>query len=449
MPDIYNIKRGLDIPVNGNAPLSVNKMAGGPAAVCPGDFKGFAPRLLVKEGDRVLAGSPVVSDKNHSEILLTAPLSGTVSEIGRGERRKLLAIVIEPDGLDGKAEFPKRDPSSLNDAQVREALLESGLWPFLVQRPYGTIADPSVTPKAIFISMFSTAPLAADTEFTLGPDLTYIQAAVTALGKTAPVHLSVNSDDSAFAGIKGAYIHVFKGKHPAGNVGVQISHVSPICKGDIVWTVSPEGLAAIGKLLLEGRYDVQRKVAVCGPAAEHPAYVEALPGASLTQIAGLSGSAAEGLRIVSGNLLSGTSHPAATGRLGFFHNQVTVLKEGTRKELLGWMRPLRLNQFSADRTYFSWCLGKGRRYDMDTNLHGGPRAFVMPDSYYSKVLPMDIYPVYLVKACLAGDIDKMEKFGIYEVLPEDLALCEFIDPSKNYIQDIVAKGIDLMLKEMT
>ena len=449
MPDIYNIKRGLDIPVNGNAPLSVNKMAGGPAAVCPGDFKGFAPRLLVKEGDRVLAGSPVVSDKNHSEILLTAPLSGTVSEIGRGERRKLLAIVIEPDGLDGKAEFPKRDPSSLNDAQVREALLESGLWPFLVQRPYGTIADPSVTPKAIFISMFSTAPLAADTEFTLGPDLTYIQAAVTALGKTAPVHLSVKSDDSAFAGIKGAYIHVFKGKHPAGNVGVQISHVSPICKGDIVWTVSPEGLAAIGKLLLEGRYDVQRKVAVCGPAAEHPAYVEALPGASLTQIAGLSGSAAEGLRIVSGNLLSGTSHPAATGRLGFFHNQVTVLKEGTRKELLGWMRPLRLNQFSADRTYFSWCLGKGRRYDMDTNLHGGPRAFVMPDSYYSKVLPMDIYPVYLVKACLAGDIDKMEKFGIYEVLPEDLALCEFIDPSKNYIQDIVAKGIDLMLKEMT
>ncbi|MBQ9878174.1 MAG: Na(+)-translocating NADH-quinone reductase subunit A [Bacteroidales bacterium] len=449
MPDIYNIKRGLDIPVNGNAPLSVKKMAGGPAAVCPGDFKGLVPRLLVKEGDRVLAGSPVVSDKNHPELLLTAPSSGTVSDIVRGERRKLLAIVIEPDGLDGKAEFPKRDPSSLNDSLVREALLESGLWPFLVQRPYGTIADPSVTPKAIFISMFSTAPLAADTEFTLGPDLIYIQAAVTALGKTAPVHLSVKSEDSAFAGIKGACIHVFKGKHPAGNVGVQISHVSPICKGDIVWTVSPEGLAAIGKLLLEGRYDIQRKVAVCGPAAEHPAYVEALPGASLTQIAGLSGSAAEGLRIVSGDLLSGTSHQAATGRLGFFHNQVTVLKEGTRKELLGWMRPLRLNQFSADRTYFSWCLGKGRRYDMDTNLHGGPRAFVMPDSYYSKVLPMDIYPVYLVKACLAGDIDKMEKFGIYEVLPEDLALCEFIDPSKNCIQDIVAKGIDLMLKEMT
>ena len=449
MPDIYKIKRGLDIPVSGNARLSVSKMAGGLVAVCPDNFKGLLPRLLVKEGDRVLAGSPVVSDKNHPEVLLTAPLSGTVSSIVRGEKRKLLAIVIVPDGLDGKAAFPKRDPSSLTDAQVREALLESGLWPFLVQRPYGTIANPSVTPKAIFVSMFSTAPLAADTEFTLAPDLTYIQAAVTALGTIAPVHLSVKSEDSAFAGIQGAFVHVFKGKHPAGNVGVQISHISPICKGDIVWTVSPEGLASIGRLLLEGCYDVRRKVAVCGPAAGDPAYVEALPGASLAQVAGFGGGVPDGLRIVSGDLLSGTSHPAATGRLGFFHNQVTVLKEGTSKELLGWMRPLRLNQFSADRTYFSWCLGKGRRYDMDTNLHGGPRAFVMPDSYYSKVLPMDIYPVYLVKACLAGDIDKMEKFGIYEVLPEDLALCEFIDPSKNYIQDIIAKGIDLMLKEMT
>ncbi|MBO7118407.1 MAG: Na(+)-translocating NADH-quinone reductase subunit A [Bacteroidales bacterium] len=445
MPDIYKIKRGLDIPVSGNARLSVSKMAGGPVAICPDNFKGLVPRLLVKEGDRVLAGSPVVSDKNHSEILLTAPISGTVSRIERGDRRKLTAIVIEPDGLDGKAVFPKRDPSSLTDPQVREALLESGLWPFLVQRPYGIIADPDVTPKAIFISMFSTAPLAVNTEFTIAPDLTYIQAAVTALGKIAPVHLSVNSEGSAFAGIQGAFIHVFKGKHPAGNVGVQISHVSPICKGQTVWTVSPEGLAPIGKLLLEGCYDVRRKVAVCGPAAVDPAYVEALPGASLAQVAGFGGGVPDGLRIVSGDLLTGTDTPY----LGFFHNQITILKEGTEKELLGWMRPLRLNQFSADRTYFSWCLGKGRRYDMDTNLHGGPRAFVMSDSYYSKVLPMDIYPVYLTKACLAGDIDKMEKFGIYEVLPEDLALCEFIDPSKNYIQDIIAKGIDLMLKEMT
>ena len=448
MPDIYKLKPGLDIPVSGNAYAVVRKVAGGKVAVCPDNFKGLTPRLLVKEGDRVLAGSPVVSDKNRPEILLAAPVSGTVSGIVRGDRRKLLAIEIEPDGKGGKAEFPQRDPADMEGSQVKEALLESGLWPFLVQRPYGIVANPGESPKAIFVSEFSTAPLAADTEFTLASEIEYIQAAVTALGKIAPVHLSVNDETSAFVTVKGASIHVFKGKHPTGNVGVQISHISPICKGDIVWTICPEGLVAIGKLLLEGSFDVWRKVAVCGPATGVPAYVEALPGMCMTQIADFYGGAADGLRIVSGDILSGQT-VGPDGFLGFFHNQITIVKEGTNKELLGWMRPLRLNQFSADRSYFSWCLGKRRRYSMDTNLHGGPRAFVMSDSYYAKVLPMDIYPIYLAKACLAGDIEKMEKFGIYEVLPEDLALCEFIDPSKNYIQDIIAKGIDLMLKEMT
>ena len=445
MPDIYKIKRGLEIPLSGVAAASVRKMPGATAAVCPDNFKGLVPRLLVKEGDPVLAGSPVISDKNNPAILLVSPVSGTVQGIVRGEKRKLLAVEIKPDGLGGATEFPKRDPSALSGTQVREALLESGLWPFLVQRPFGVVANPALTPKAIFISAFSTAPLAADTEFTLASDIRYIQAAVTALGRIALVHLSVSSANSVFAGIQGASIHIFQGKHPAGNVGVQISHISPILKGDTVWTVCPDGLAAMGRLFLEGSYDVRRKVAVCGPAAKDPAYIEALPGMSLDAVAGFCG-AADGLRIISGDVLSGTD----AGRLGFFHNQITIIKEGTEKELLGWMRPLRLNQFSADRTYFHWCLTpllKGRRYPLDTNLHGGPRAFVMSDSYYSRVLPMDIYPVYLAKACLAGDIDKMEKFGIYEVLPEDLALCEYIDPSKNDIQDIIAKGIDLMLKE--
>ena len=455
MPDIYKIKRGLEIPLCGVAATSVRKVPGISAAVCPDHFKGLVPRLLVKEGDPVLAGSPVISDKNNPSILLVSPVSGTVRSIVRGDKRKLLAVEINPDGKDGAASFPQRDTSALDGTQVREALLESGLWPFLVQRPFGVVADPSVTPKAIFISAFSTAPLAADTEFTLASDIKYVQAAVTALGRIAPVHLSVKGVESVFAGIRGAILHIFEGKHPTGNVGVQISHISPILKGDTVWTVCPEGLAAIGRLFLEGRYDVRRKIAVCGPAAKDPAYIEALPGMSLDAVAGFCGDV-EGLRIISGDILSGTDArsmqgiTSSSGYLGFFHNQITIVKEGTEKELLGWMRPLRLNRFSADRTYLHWCLApllKGRKYDMDTNLHGGPRAFVMPDPYYSKVLPMDIYPVYLAKACLAGDIDKMEKFGIYEVLPEDLALCEFIDPSKNDIQDIIAKGIDLMLKE--
>ena len=220
----------------------------------------------------------------------------------------------------------------------------------------------------------------------------------------------------------------------------------PIRKGDTVWTISLLGLAAIGKLFTKGRYDVRRKVAVCGPMAIEPSYVETLPGMPMKELAGFYGSNAAEVRFVSGNVLSG-SNEGVDGYLGYFSNQVTLLREGTERELLGWLRPLRWKQFSTDHSYFSWLMPK-RKYDMDTNLHGGPRAFLMNDGYYAKVLPMDIYPIYLTKACLAGEIEKMEQFGIYEVLPEDLAVCEFVDPSKNNIQEIIEKGIDLMIKEM-
>ncbi len=230
-------------------------------------------------------------------------------------------------------------------------------------------------------------------------------------------------------------------------MGVQISHVAPIRKEDVVWTVSPAGLVAIGKLFTTGRYDVRRKVAVAGPMAIEPSYVDTVPGMPMSALAGFFGTTpAEQLRIVSGDILSGRA-VGTEGCLGFFDSQVTILREGTDKELLGWIRPFRFNQFSTDRSYFSWLLPK-KKYAMDTNLHGGPRAFLMNDGYYAKVLPMDIYPVYLAKACLAGEIANMEKFGIYEVLPEDLATCEFVDPSKNDIQDMIERGIDLMLKEM-
>ena len=227
---------------------------------------------------------------------------------------------------------------------------------------------------------------------------------------------------------------------------MQISHIAPIRKGDTVWTVSPAGLAAIGTLLLKGRCDLRRKVAVCGPMAIQPSYVETLPGMPMKELAPFYGAAPEGIRFVSGDALAG-SNAGADGYLGFYDSQVTLIREGVDKELLGWARPIRYRQYSRDHSYFSWLM-PWRKYDMDTNLHGGQRAFLMNDGYYAKVLPMDIYPVYLAKACLAGDIDKMEQFGIYEVLPEDLAICEFIDPSKNNIQEMIANGIDTMLKEM-
>ncbi|MBO4264445.1 MAG: Na(+)-translocating NADH-quinone reductase subunit A [Bacteroidales bacterium] len=450
MSNTIVLKKGLDIPIAGAAEPVVSKTAlTDIIAIQPSDFKGLTPRLLVKEGDRVLAGSPVLSDKLRPEILVTSPVSGTVQGIVRGEKRKLLAVCIANDHLQTCADSASAPSAGADAQQVKKALLAAGLWPWIVQRPYGVIADPGATPKAIFVSAFSTAPLAPDPVFCFDGSLKYIQAAISALAglSAGGVHVGLPAGtDSPFARLTGCTLHRFAGKHPAGNVGVQISHICPIRKDETVWTVSLLGLEAIGRFLATGKVDLRRKVAVCGPMAIEPSYVETLPGMQMKEIAGHYGTSAAEIRFISGDALSGRSI-GEDGCLGFFDNQITLLREGTEEELLGWIRPLRWKQYSHDHSYFSW-LTPWRRYGMDTNLHGGPRAFLMNEGYYQKVLPMDIFPVFLAKACLAGDIEKMEKFGIYEVLPEDLAVCEFIDPSKNNIQDIIAQGIDLMRKEM-
>lgn len=445
MSNIIDLKKGLNIPVSGTAALETKKtIVPDVVAVKPSDFKGLFPRLLVKEGDKVLAGSPVLADKQNPDILVTSPVGGTVQEIVRGEKRKLLAVLIKADAAGEAVDFGTGMPA--NAEAVKETLLKSGLWPFIIQRPYGIIANPAVTPKAVFVSAFSTAPLAADAEYALGGEVDAIQAGVSAVAKIAKVIVCVNDSASAFAKLSDATIYTVNGKkHPAGNVGVQISHISPIKKGETVWTLSLEALAAIGKLIKTGKVDLTRKVAVTGPAAIEPAYVTALPGTPIAALKSFYNSTEAELRFISGDILSG-ENVGENGYLGFKDNQVTIMKEGREREWFGWAKPFRFNQFSSSMTYFSWLLPK-KKYNMDTNVHGGPRAFVISD-VYGKVLPMDLYPVYLVKACLAGDIDKMEKFGIYEVLPEDLALCEFVDPSKNNIQAMIQSGIDLMIKEM-
>ena len=446
------LKKGLNIPIKGEADLRVSKaVAPGIIAIQPDDFKGLLPRLLVKEGDPVLCGSPVIADKKNADIILTSPASGVVKEIVRGEKRKLLAVLIEADSEQKSVDFGVRNVDTMDADELRSAIMGSGLWPWLVQRPYGILADPTVKPRSIFVSAFTTAPLAADPEFCLGDQLKDIQTGVNALAKLTDggVHVSLCADNYAstpFHKLENCTLHTFKGKHPAGNVGVQISHICPIRKDETVWTISLLGLAAIGKLFNSGKLNLRRKVAVCGPMAVEASYIETLPGMPMTDIAGYYGTLAPEIRFISGDVLSG-KNIGLNGYLGFRDDQITLIKEGTERELFGWIRPIRFKQFSTDHCYFSWLM-PWRKYNMDTNLHGGPRAFLMNDGYYSKVLPMDIYPIYLTKACLAGDIDKMEKFGIYEVLPEDLAVCEFVDPSKNNIQDIIAKGIDLMLKEM-
>lgn len=447
--NIY-LKKGLDIPISGTAAQITKKViVPDVVAVKPTDFRGLVPKLLVREGDKVLAGTPVLADKMSQNILFASPVSGTVAEVVRGEKRKLLEVRIKADAQQEHVDFGVRKVSDMTAEQIREALLESGLWPALVQRPYGIIADPQVKPKAIFVSAFSKAPLAASPEFALGDEISDIQTAINALGKLTDggIHFSLNAENysgTPFHKLENVIMHTFCGPHPAGNTGVQIHHISPIRKGETVWTVSLLMLAAIGRLFNTGKYNLKRKIAVTGPEAIDPAYVEGYPGISMKDISEFYGSS-ENLRFISGDALTGTA-VGAEGFLGFFDNQVTILREGNEYELLGWAKPVRLSQFSSSRTYFSWLTPK-RKYNMDTNLHGGPRAFVLND-VYSKVLPMDLYPVHLLKACLAQDIDKMEKYGIYEVLEEDLALCEYVCPSKIDIQQIITDGISLMLKEM-
>ncbi len=447
--NIY-LKKGLDLPINGTAAQNTKKViAPDVVAVKPTDFRGLVPKLLVREGDKVLAGTPVLADKMSQNILFASPVSGTVAEVVRGEKRKLLEVRIKADANQEYVDFGVKKVSALSAEEIKESLLAAGLWPAITQRPYGIIANPETKPKAIFVSAFSTAPLAANVEYVLNGQLENLQTAVDALAKLSggKVNICINeagASASMFSKLQNVVLHTVSGKHPAGNVGVQIHHISPVQKGEIVWTVSPVMLAAVGKLFNTGKYDVKRKIAVTGPKAVNPAYVEGYPGISMKDVKEFY-NASENLRYISGDVLTGTN-VGAEGFVGFFDNQVTILEEGDKYELLGWAKPFRTSLFSASRTYFSW-LTPNKKYDMDTNLHGGPRAFVLND-VYSKVLPMDLYPVYLLKACLANDIDNMEKYGIYEVVEEDLALCEYVCPSKIYIQQIITDGISLMLKEM-
>ncbi len=444
------LKKGLNIPISGKAAQETKKVISPDiVAVKPGDFRGLVPKLLVREGDKVLAGSPVLADKMADEVLFASPVSGTVTEIVRGEKRRLLEVRIKADAQQQYHDFGVRRVEELDAEAIKAALLESGLWPALIQRPYGIIAKPQDKPKAIFVSAFNTAPLAADMEYALRDDFSHIQTGINALNKLTDggVHISFSNANycgTPFHKLTNVIQHIFDGPHPAGNVGVQIHHICPVRKGEKVWTVSLLMLAAIGKLFATGKYDVRRKIAITGPRAVSPSYVIGYPGIAVKDIAWFY-SDHEQLRYISGDVLSGTS-VGFDGFLGFYDNQITILKEGREHEMFGWAKPVRPGSYSSSHTYFSWLTPK-KQYDMDTNLHGGPRAFVMSD-VYGKVLPMDLYPVYLVKACLAQDIEKMEKYGIYEVLPEDFALCEYVCPSKIDIQSIIEDGIALMLKEM-
>lgn len=446
---LIKIKKGLDIRLKGKPELQLETLNdSGLYAIKPTDFPGLTPKLAVKVDDEVKAGSALFYNKHHQEVKFTSPVSGKVVAINRGERRRILEVVVESDGKNGSLEFKKGDPKNLSREEIKETLLKSGLWPFIRQRPFNIIAHPEETPRAIFLSAFDSAPLAPDNEFILKGQKASLQTGINALGMLTDgkVHVGIRKGsalESVFATISGIELNEFEGPHPAGTVGVQIHHIAPINKAEIVWVIQPQDVLAIGKLFEKGILDAERIVSLAGSEVKEPKYYKTILGASVRNM--VEGNVMDGnLRFISGNVLTG-EQISREGFIGYYDNQVTVIPEGDHHEMFGWIMP-RLKKFSTSMSYFSWIMPK-KKFLCDTNLNGGQRAFVV-SGQYEKVFPMDIYPVELLKAIIIGDIDKMENLGIYEVAEEDMALCEFVCTSKTEVQTLLRDGFDMMIKEL-
>lgn len=450
MSETIKIKKGLDINLKGKA----NEVYGKAQlpelfSVRPDDFHGIKPKTVVKEGDQVKVGSVLFYDKNNPDVKVCSPVSGEVVAVNRGERRKVLDISIKSDGAFTSEAFTKGKPKEMKADEVKSLLSNAGFLAFLKQRPYDVVANPNDKPKAIFISGFDTAPLAPNYDFIMVGREEEFQLGIDALSAITGVQINIgiNIDQASklYKKAKGVQLYEFEGPHPAGNVGVQIHHVDPINKGDIVWTINPQDVAMIGKAFMTGSIDYSRSIVLAGSSVKTPAYFKTVYGAAISMMVA-NNVEGDNVRYISGNPLTGTQI-SADGYLGAFDAQITVIPEGNKNnEFLGWIMP-RLNKFSVNHSYFSWLFGGNKEYDVDTNLNGGERAFIMSGEY-DKVFPMDIYPEFLVKAIIAQDIDKMEQLGIYEVAPEDFALCEFVCTSKIETQRIVREGLDFLRKEL-
>ena len=443
-----SIKKGLDISLVGDAKqVTTQILAGGVYAIRPSDFHGITVKLVAKEGSEVKAGDTLFYSKSDDRILFPSPVSGKVTDVIRGERRRVLAIIIAGNITQEYKDFGVKDVDKMSTEEVKNHLLSSGCWPFVKQRPYDVIANPNQSPKAIFISAYDSAPLAADLDYTLKGKELELQLALTAVGKLSEgkVHVSVGENtNSPFSNLEGIELHKVSGPHPVGNVGTQISQIDPINKGEVIWVVSPQDLLVIGELLLSGKLNVTRTIALTGSKFNKPKYVTAIAGA---QINGLVENNLENnnTRIISGNVLSG-NHIKEEDFIGYYDNQITAIPEGDDYEFFGWNKPI-FNKISTSRALtFSWLTPK-KKYDLNTNTNGEHRAFVITGSY-EKVFPLDIYPMQLLKACMYKDLDEMEALGAYEVAPEDFALTEFICVSKQPHQKIIREGLDLMREEL-
>ena len=445
MANVIKLHKGLNINLKGRAAeQKIQLKSNGKYALMPDDFEGVTPKVVVKEGDKVQAGDALFVNKQYPEVKFASPVSGTVSAVVRGERRKVLCVKVDADAQQSFVDFGKKDVTKLDGKAVIDALLEAGIFGYVNQLPYAVSTNPSVMPKAIFVSALRDKPLAADFEFEVKGQEADFQTGITALSKIAKTYLGVGVG-SALENVKDAEVNIFDGKCPAGNVGVQVNHIDPVNKGEVVWTIGdPTVVLFIGRLFNTGKVDLRRTVALCGSEIKNPAYVDMLVGEELSTLLSNSYDAQKSVRIINGNVLTGKP-TTKEGFLGAHSSEITVIPEGNdADEVLGWILP-RFNQFSVSRSYFSWLCGT-KSYALDARIKGGERHMIMSGEY-DKVLPMDIYGEYLIKAIITGDIDRQEALGIYEVSPEDFALAEFVDSSKLELQRIVREGLNVLRKE--
>lgn len=449
------VKKGFDIKLKGLAQNRIDNPIVQTYAVKPTDYLGITPKLLVQQGDKIKAGSPLFYSKQNPDLLFTSPVSGEVLSIVRGEKRRIEEIQISAEKEQEYEDFGEFSLEQMSKQEVVEKLLQTGLFSFIRQRPYSVIPKAEIPPKAVIISAFDSSPLACDYNILMQGRLEEIQSGINAINKVVncKIHLNIHAKNTVIADIlnlKGVQINGFEGKHPVGNVSVQIQRLSPINKGDVVWYIDIQDLAIIGRFFLNGKVDKEKIIALAGPQVKNPQYFRVKMGACISSLVKGNISSENKLRYISGNVLTGKAI-SENGFLGAYDNLISVIKEGDYYEFLGWIAP-GLKKFSLSRTFLSGFtnllpLKQRMPAEIDTNLHGGKRALVLTGEY-EKVFPLDIYPMQLIKACIIEDIDLMEQLGIYEVDAEDFALCEVIDVSKTDIQKIIRNGLELIRKEM-
>ena len=445
-----SVRKGIDIKLKGESDKVIaDSKPTKLVALKPSDFPGLVPKMLLKEGEDVKCGSPIFCDKYNDEINYVSPVSGKLKEIVRGEKRRIMAVTIESDGNMVQLNTKPKDLAKLDPVEIKSELMSSGLWPFFKMRPIDIVAIPSDTPKSIFISGFDSHPLAPDYDFIMQGKSAEFNAGLEIVSKltSGSVNLQLRSNaDEVFTSAKNVNINSVSGPHPAGNVGVQIHQIDTLNKGEVIWYINPQDVMVIGRYSLTGAYDASKIVSVGGSNISERKYYKTITGASIDSIIDQK-NISENSRVISGNVLTG-DHVSLDGFLGFYHHQITVIPEGNQHKFFlknGWLSP-GFSSFSASKAYPTWLMSKSKKYDLDTNLNGEERAFVV-SGQYEKVFPFDIYPVQLLKSIVTNDVENMENLGIYEVSPEDFALCEFVCTSKVNLQKIVRDGLDTIFKE--